>query len=140
MKLIPLIDRAGNVKAWADPRSGWITDLAGNAFWFVSFDGFFTRRGAQVGWWHGDHIRDRYGRVVLSRPDAQIEVIKIPSPKRLPQPPKMHLPPSHPVLTWLPPPLLKKHQWADFYSLHEGLEQLRAYEERSRLSPKGIEN
>jgi hypothetical protein len=46
----------------------------------------------------------------------------------------MHLPPSHPVLKWLPPPLLKKHQWADFNSLHEGLEQLRAYEERNRFS------
>jgi hypothetical protein len=29
-------------------------------------------------------------------------------------------------------PLSKKHQWADFSSLHHGLEQLLAYEKKAR--------
>ena len=72
MKLVPLLDRSGNVKAWADPGSGWIIDLAGKVFAFVSFDGIFTRRGIQIGWWLGDHIRNRYGHVVLSRPTRKL--------------------------------------------------------------------
>jgi len=94
MKLVPLLDRSGNVKAWADPGSDWIIDLAGKVFAFVSFDGIFTRRGIQIGWWLGDHIRNRYGHVVLSRRNAEIDGIKIPLPKRLPTPPKAHLPTS----------------------------------------------
>ena len=27
MKLLPLLDRTGNVKFWADPRSSWMVDL-----------------------------------------------------------------------------------------------------------------
>ena len=84
-----------------------------------------------------DHIRNRYGYVVLSQPDAEIDGIKIPLPKRLPTPPKAHLPTSHPAMIRLLTPLLKKQQWADFNSLHHGLDQLRAYEKKAgRLRPK----
>ena len=31
MKLLPLLDRTGNVRFWADPRSSWMVDLDGNA-------------------------------------------------------------------------------------------------------------
>jgi hypothetical protein len=137
MKLAPLLDRFGNVKAWVNPESGWIIDLAGKVFAFVSFDGIFTQRGIQIGWWLGDHIRNRYGYVVLSQPDAEIDGIKISLPERLPTPPKAHLPTSHPAMIRLLTPLLKKHQWADFSSLHHGFEQLLAYEKKARrLRPK----
>ena len=137
MKLVPLLDRSGNVKAWADPGSGWIIDLSGKVFAFVFFNGIFSRHGTQVGWWLGDHIRNRYGQVVLSQPDAEIDGIKIPFQKRLPTPPKAHLPTSHPAMIRLLTPLLKKHQWADFGSLHHGFEQLRAYEKNvRRLRPQ----
>ena len=97
MKIIPLIDRTGNVKAWADPETSWIIDLTGKAFAFVSFDGIFNRQGIQVGWWQGDNIRNRYGYVVLIRPDVTIDgILKIPLLKTLPTPPKAHLPTSSP--------------------------------------------
>jgi len=84
-----------------------------------------------------DHIRNRYGYVVLSQPDAEIDGIKIPLPKRLQTPPKAHLPTGRPAMILLLTPLLKKHQWADFSSLHHGFEQLRAYEKKARrLRPK----
>lgn len=132
MKLVPLLDRSGNVKAWADPGSGWIIDPAGKIFAFVFFDGIFNQHGTQVGWWLGDHIRNRHGHVVLSQPDAEIDGIKIPLPKRHPTQPKAHLPTSHPAMIQLLMPLLKRHQWADFSSLRHGFEQLRAYERKAR--------
>ncbi|MDR3572392.1 MAG: hypothetical protein P4L50_00890 [Anaerolineaceae bacterium] len=137
MNLVPLLDHSGHVKAWADPVSSWIIDLVGTVFAFVFFNGIFTRHGIQIGWWMGDHIRNRYGLVVLSQPDAEIDGIKIPLPKGLPTPPKAHLPTSHPAMIRLLTPLSKKHQWADFSSLHHGFEQLRAYEKKARrLRPK----
>ena len=42
MKLLPLLDRTGNIKFWADPRSGWMNDLDGNAIALIAVDG---RRG-----------------------------------------------------------------------------------------------
>ena len=68
MNLMPLMDRRGDVTAWADRNSGWVSDRIGKVFALVSFDSVFNQTGAQVGWWYGDHIRDRYGRVVLVRP------------------------------------------------------------------------
>ena len=32
MKIIPLLDSKGTVKAWADRQTGWINDLTGNVF------------------------------------------------------------------------------------------------------------
>jgi len=32
MKLLPLLDRTGNVRFWVDPRSSWMTDLGCSAF------------------------------------------------------------------------------------------------------------
>jgi hypothetical protein len=133
MKLIPLLDRAGNIKVWADPRSGWVYDQKGNVSALISFDGVFNRQGTQIAWWYGDHIRDRYGHVVLFRPGAKIEGVNMPRPEKLPLPPKVHVPSGHPVLTWLlPPPLSARLQWADFRSLHEGPKRLRAFERKLR--------
>jgi hypothetical protein len=39
MKLIPLIDRTGAVRAWADRKSGWICNQTGNCFVLIEFDG-----------------------------------------------------------------------------------------------------
>jgi hypothetical protein len=52
MKLIPLLDRAGQVQAWADRTTGWISDLNGNMIAFLSFDGVFraTANAEQIGW------------------------------------------------------------------------------------------
>jgi len=131
MNLMPLTDPRGNVTAWADRNSGWVSDQMGKVFALVWFDGVFNQRGAQIGGWYGDHIRDRYGRVVLVRPSTKIEDLNMPRPKKIPPPPKVHLPSGHPVLKWLPTPSVKKHQWADLRSLHDGLGRLRAWAEKT---------
>jgi hypothetical protein len=38
MKLLPLIDRTGSVKFWADPRSSWMVDLDGYAVALIAVD------------------------------------------------------------------------------------------------------
>ena len=134
MNLMPLMDRRGNVTAWADRNSGWVSDQMGKVFALVWFDGVFNQRGAQIGGWYGDHIRDRYGRVVLVRPSTKIEDLNMPRPKKIPPPPKLHLPSGHPVLKWLPTPSVKKHQWADLRSLHDGLGRLRAWAAKAASS------
>ena len=135
-RLVPLIDHSGNMAAWADPNSGWVSDRMGKVFALVWFAGVFnqTRRSGRR--WYGDHIRDRYGRVVLVRPGTKIEDLNMPRPKKIPPPPKLHLPSAHPVLKWLPTPSSKKHQWADFSSLDDGLGRLRAWAEKRRALKK----
>jgi len=58
MKLIPLVDRFGTVRAWADRKSGLVSNPAGNALALIEFDAVFRFSGSQIGWWFGDHIRD----------------------------------------------------------------------------------
>jgi hypothetical protein len=132
MKLVPLLDRSGRVRAWANPKTGWIWNLVGNVFALVAFDGVFNFAGSQIGWWYGDHLRDRYGRVVLSRRSTKIEGLNMPRSEKIPRPPKVNLPTGHPVLRWLSMPPLKRHEWADIKSLFDGLAQIRAYEEKLR--------
>ena len=82
MKIIPLIDRTGNVRAWADRKSGWTCNPTGNVFLLIAFDGVFRLTGKQLGWFYGDHIRNRNGQVVLSRPNARIEGLQMPRPRK----------------------------------------------------------
>ncbi len=132
MKLVPLLDHSGNVKAWANPKSGWIWNWAGNVFALIAFDGVFNLSGSQIGWWFGDHLRDRYGRVVLSRRSTKIEGLNMPRSEKIPRPPNVNLPSGHPMLRWLLMPPLKRHEWADFSALSDGLAEIRAYEEKLR--------
>ena len=146
MKLIPLLDRTGSTKAWADRTSGWISDLTGKVLALVAFDGVFDRTGAQIGWWQGDYIADRYGHIVLSRLRPRIVKVTMPQPKKIPRPPNLHLPTAHPTLRWLLTPPLKAHGWADFEAFLGALghtqmtaaEKLRDFRERieTQLPPK----
>jgi hypothetical protein len=130
MKLIALVDRAGLVRAWTDRRKGWIANLNGNVFALIEFDGVFKFNGEQIGWFGGDHLRDRLGRVILARPGAKIEGLDMPPAQKIPSPPKMHVPTGRPLLKWLLPPPMKRRVWADFESLFDdGLAQVRAFEE-----------
>jgi hypothetical protein len=133
MKLIPLVDRFGAFRAWADRRSGLVSNPAGNPFALIEFDAVFRLSGTQIGWWFGDHIRDRYGRVVLTRPGVKIDGLAMPQPQKIPEPPKIHLPLGRSVLQWLLPPPVKQHAWGNLESLFSGgLERVRAFEERLR--------
>jgi hypothetical protein len=131
MKMIALIDRKGAVRAWADRKSSWICNPTGNCFALIEFDGIFTFTGEQIGWWCGDHIRDRYGRVALARLGAKIEGIIVRRPEKVPEPPRIYLPTGRPPLQWLLPPPMKQRAWADFKALFDdGMERVRVFEEK----------
>lgn len=135
MKLIPLIDRAGQVRAWADRQTGLICDLNGKVIALIKWDGVFraNANAEQVGWFEGDHVRNRRGQVVLIQPSAKLDGVVTPRPKKIPPPPKMHVPLGQPLLRWLLPPPVKQHAWADFQSLFDdGLAQVRAFEQQVR--------
>ena len=135
MKLIPLIDRTGAVRAWADRKTGWVCNPTDNVCLLVVFDGVFGFTGEQVGWFYGDHIRNRNGQVVLARPNANIEGLIMPRPKKMPPPPKIHMPTGRPVAHWVLPPPYKRRTWADVESLFDGLSRVRRFEERLRKVP-----
>ena len=113
MKLIPLLDRTGSTKAWADRKTGWISNLTGEIFALAAFDGIFGRTGAQVGWWQGHYIQGGYGRVVLHRHGTRIEKLSMPQPKKCPRLPNFQVPSFKPTLRWLLMPPLRARRWAD---------------------------
>jgi hypothetical protein len=144
VKLIPLLDRTGTTKAWADRQTDWTSDLTGKVFALVSFDGVFDKGGAQIGWWHDNYISDRHGHVVLYRPNARIQNLTMPQPKQIPRRPTLQLPSGHPTLRWLLTPPLTAHGWADFEAFLGALghtqngAKLRAFRERieTQLPPE----
>ena len=139
MKLLPLMDRIGDTRAWVDRHSGWISDLTGNVFAFVKFYGVFSRTGAQIGWFGDGYIQDRLGCVVLFISGKRIEHLVMPSPRRIPRPPRLlQLPADHPTLRWLLWPPRKKPLWGDFATFYDGLRpsgtavgNLREFQERA---------
>jgi hypothetical protein len=117
MKLLPLLDRTGNVKYWADPRSSWMVDLDGNAVALIAVDAVYDRNGVQVGWWYGDHLRNRNGQVVLFVSRSKIEGLMMPAEKTISRMPTLRLPSGKPNFDRLGIKPAKKHEWADVTSL-----------------------
>jgi hypothetical protein len=117
MKLLPLLDRTGNVKFWADPRSSWMVDLDGNAVGLIAVDAVYDRNGVQLGWWYGDHLRNRNGQVVLFVSRGKIEGLPMPAEKPISRMPTLRLPSGKPNFERLSVKPAKKHEWADVTSL-----------------------
>jgi hypothetical protein len=131
MKLIPLIDRTGTVWAWADRKTGWVCNPIENVFLLIAFDGVFRFTGEQMGWFFGDHIRNRNGQVVLARPNANIDGLIMPRAKKIPPPPQIRMPTGRPVAHWVLPPPYKGRTWADVESLFSGLSRVRGFVEQA---------
>jgi len=117
MKLLPLLDRTGSVKFWADPRSSWMGDLDGNAVALIAVDAAYDRNGVQLGWWYGDHLRNRNGQVVLFVFRSKIEGLMMPAEKPISRMPTLRLPSGKPNFDRLGVKPAKKHEWADVTSL-----------------------
>ena len=117
MKLLPLLDRTGNVKFWADPRSSWMVDLDGNAVGLIAVDAVYDRNGVQLGWWYGDHVRNRNGQVVLFVSRSKIEGLLMPAEKPISRVPTLRVPSGKPNFDRLGVKPAKKHEWADVTSL-----------------------
>ncbi len=135
MKLIPLIDRAGKVRAWTDRKTGWTSDLKGNVIALIQFGGVFKAQAhaQQIGWYECEGaIRNRRGQVVLVQPNAKVDGLVMPRSQRVPAAPKLRLPLGRPVLHWLSASPMKQAAWADFETLFDSLAQLRAFEQKIR--------
>ena len=117
MKLLPLLDRTGSVKFWADPRSSWMGDLDGNAVALIAVDAAYDRNGVQLGWWYGDHLRNRNGQVVLFVFRSKIEGLMMPAEKPISRVPTLRVPSGKPNFERLAVRPPKKHEWADVTSL-----------------------
>ncbi len=50
----------------------------------IIVDAVYDRTGLQVGWWYGDHIRNRKGEVVLFVSGSKIHGLAMPTQKQLP--------------------------------------------------------
>ena len=137
MTLIPLIDRAGQVRAWADRRTGWISDMNGKIIALIEQLGngvFIAEAHArQIGWYDCDGVvRNRRGQVVLVQPNAKVDGLVIPRPQRIPAAPKARAPIGRPTLSWQLPLPMKQRAWADFETLFDGPAQLRAFAQKVR--------
>jgi hypothetical protein len=117
MKLLPLLDRTGKVKFWADPRSSWMTDLDGNAVALIAVDAVYDKAGSQLGWWYGDHCRNKIGPVVLFVSRSKIDGLTMPAEKPTPRVPTLRLRSGKPNFERLGVKPPKKHEWADVKSL-----------------------
>jgi hypothetical protein len=117
MKLLPLLDRTGNVKFWADPRSSWMVDLDGNAVALIAVDAVYDGNGIQLGWWYGDHLRNRNGQVVLFVFRSKIEGLTMPVEKSVSRTPTLRLASGKPNFERLSVKSAKRHEWADVTSL-----------------------
>ena len=120
MKLLPLLDRTGNVKFWVDPRFSWITDLNGNAVALIAVDAIYDKNGVQLGWWYGDHLRNRNGQAVLFVSRSKIEGLMMPAEKPTPRIPTLRLPSGKPNFERLSVKPAKKRELADVTSLPFG--------------------
>ena len=117
MKLLPLLDRTGNVRFWADPRSCWMVDLDGNAVALIAVDAVYDSDGVQLGWWYGDHLRNRNGQVVLFVSRSKIDGLIMPAEKPISRMPTLRLPSGRPNFDRLGVKPAKRHEWADVTSL-----------------------
>lgn len=117
MKLLPLLDRTGNVKYWADPRSSWMTNLTGDTVAFIAVDAVYDKTGFQLGWWYGDHIRNRNGQVVLFVSRSKIDGLTMPAEKPVSRVPTLRVPSGKLNFERLAIKPAKRHEWAHVTSL-----------------------
>src|ERR1035441_4885598 len=69
-----------------------MVDLDGNAVGLIAVDAVYDRNGVQLGWWYGDHLRNRNGQVVLFVTRSKIEGLMMPAEKPISRVPTLRLP------------------------------------------------
>ena len=114
MKLIPMYDRTGWPYVFADPQTGWLYNLRGHPFALVVLNGVYSRDGIFIGWFCGDYIRDKEGRVVVFMKGARISGVAMPTPKLAGgEEPKCQSPPAKPMLKRFGGPMRRQFEWGD---------------------------
>jgi hypothetical protein len=94
-----------------------MVDLDGNAVGLIVVDAVYDRNGVQLGWWYGDHLRNRNSQVVLFVSRSKIEGVMMPAEKPISRMPTLRIPSGKPNFDRLGVKPAKKHEWADVGSL-----------------------
>jgi hypothetical protein len=94
-----------------------MVDLGGNAVGLIAVDAVYDRNGVQLGWWYGDHLRNRNGQVALFVSHSKIEDLTMPAEKPISRAPTLRVPSGKPNFERLAIKPTKKHEWADVTSL-----------------------
>jgi hypothetical protein len=94
-----------------------MVDLDGKAVALIVVDAVYGRTGIQLGWWYGDHLRNRNGQVVLFVSRSKIEGLMMPPEKPISRVPTLRLPSGKPNFDRLGVKPAKRHEWADVKSL-----------------------
>src|ERR1700730_11880423 len=107
-----LYDRTGRVYAWAQLDSGRIYSLLGKNLAFIHGDSVYNWRGAHIGWWHRDHIRDNAGAVALFLSDARALGVMKPMRAMAPMKPVCAMVPMMPMRSMQPMRPMKRMAWS----------------------------
>jgi hypothetical protein len=107
-----LYDRTGRVYAWAQLDSGRIHSLLGKNLAFIHGDSVYNWRGAHIGWWHRDHIRDNAGAVALFLSDARALGVMKPMRAMAPMKPVCAMVPMMPMRSMQPMRPMKRMAWS----------------------------
>ena len=83
----PLFDRSGQVYGWLDMSAGRIMDRRGRHVALIRDGKVHDYRGKHLGWWDGDHFRDRTGAVAVYERGASGLGFLAPLPALPPIPP-----------------------------------------------------
>jgi hypothetical protein len=94
-----------------------MVDLDGNAVGLIAVDAVYDRNGVQLGWWYGDHLRNRNGQVVLFVSRSKIDGLVMPAEKPISRVPTLRVPSGEPNFERLSVKPAKRHEWADVTSL-----------------------
>jgi len=94
-----------------------MVDLDGNAVGLIAVDAVYDRNGVQLGWWYGDHLRNKNGQVVLFVFRSKIEGLMMPAEKPISRLPALRLPSGKPNFERLVVKPSTKREWADVTSL-----------------------
>ncbi len=109
----PLYNQHGRVYAWFEQDSGDILDLRGRHIAFVDDDSVYSYAGRHIGWWKGDHVRDRSGAVAAFLEDAEDLGVFKPFTAFPPFPPLPSFPPFRPFTEFKPFPPFDRWGWSD---------------------------
>jgi hypothetical protein len=113
-----LYDQNGHVRAWLQHDDQWLVDLHGNPIGFLKDGSIYNLRGLHIAWWHGDHVRDHWGRVLLITRDAVHTGAMRPVFQSRPTPPASIVRPTLPTISLRPLAVPDKPAWGDLNVLY----------------------
>jgi hypothetical protein len=113
-----LYNQNGHVQAWLQHDDQWLVDLHGIPIGFLKDGSIYNLRGLHIAWWHGDHVRDHWGRVLLITRDAGHTGAMRPVFQSRPTPPASIVRPTLPTISLRPLAVPDKPAWGNLNVLY----------------------